>query len=291
MKKRPDLILTADWHIRHTHPRCRTDNFVEESQWSAVDQVTELQKECDCPVVVAGDLFHKAHSPNWLITQCIYHFPDHLYAIYGDHDPPNKRMEAIEKSNIETIRQAGAVHVLENTHWGKEIEDVSFDPEGLEDRKVAVTHRFVWDGENWPWPDCNEMTARQMLEAYPEYDLIVTGDYHKGFVYEMDGRLLVNPGCLTRQVADYKDYRPRVYLWYADTNKIRPWYLKTNTESVSWEHIEQQEKRQGRLTAFVERLDDKWESTVSLEDNFKRFFDQNKIRESIVSIIDKSLEK
>ncbi len=157
-------------------------------------------------------------------------------------------------------------------------------------RGVAVWHHFVWDGKELPWPGCEEMTAKKVLKKYPQYDLIVTGDHHKPFVCEYEGRLLVNPGCLTRQVADYTDHKPRVYLWYADTNTVEPYYLTAQEGAVSREHIEVKEERDKRIDAFVSRLSDEWEVGLSFEENLKRFISSNQLRKSVVDLIYKALE-
>src|SRR5690606_33393533 len=118
-------------------------------------------------------------------------------------------------------------------------------------RQVGVWHHFVWDGKELPWPDCNEVTARQVLKTNPEFDLIVTGDYHKPFTYQYKGRLLVNCGCLTRQAADYVNHRPRVWLWDEETNTVKVKFLDIELGVVSRAHIEVQEERNKRLDAFI----------------------------------------
>src|SRR5690606_18573558 len=137
--------------------------------------------------------------------------------------------------------------------------------------------------------DCNEVTARQVLKTNPEFDLIVTGDYHKPFTYQYKGRLLVNCGCLTRQAADYVNHRPRVWLWDEETNTVKVKFLDIELGVVSRAHIEVQEERNKRLDAFISRLSDEWEVSVSFEENLKRFFSSNKVRKSIINLVHKAI--
>jgi len=169
-------------------------------------------------------------------------------------------------------------------------EEVEMESYMIKDRVISIQHRFVWDGKNIPWPKCEEKTANEMLDEYPDFDVIVTGDYHKGFTYKKGGRLLVNPGCLTRQVADYKDYQPRVYLWYAESNIVEPVYLPIEGRVVSREHIETVEKHNERMTAFIERLNDEWETSVSFEENMKRFLSNNKVQKQTEKIIENAID-
>lgn len=281
-----DLILTADWHLREDNPPCRTDDF-QKAQWSKVRQVSELQRKLNVPVLHAGDLFHHwKPSPN-LISTSILNIPDDFYTVAGQHDLPQHNMDLIEKSGLYTLLTAKALNWL-NTggNWGEGVGSF-FSYEG---RKVGVWHHFVWNGKDKPWFDCNEVTARQVLKENPEFDLIVTGDYHRPFVYEYKGRLLVNCGCLTRQVADYDNHQPRVWVWNAQKNIVRPHYLPIEDNVIDRSHIEKVTKRDERMESFISRLSTEWEVGVSFDSNLKRFLSKNKIRKSVVDLVYKSME-
>jgi DNA repair exonuclease SbcCD nuclease subunit len=248
----------------------------------------QLAYDNDCEIIHAGDLFHHwKPSPNLLSLTIsrLLAFTSYpiFYTVYGQHDLPQHNIELSKKSGIYTLNIADSLNTLEKGHWGEE--------PGPHTKNMAVWHKFTWDGKHWPWPDCPEQTAEEVLDKYPQFDLIVTGDYHKGFTYEKDGRLLVNPGCLTRQTADYADYRPRVYLWYAEDNTVEPVFLPIEKDAVSREHIEYKEKHDRRIEAFVERLNDEWDTTVSFEENLNRFFSQNDIKKPVKDIIYQSIEK
>jgi hypothetical protein len=109
-------------------------------------------------------------------------------------------------------------------------------------------------------------------------------------VEEHEGRLLVNPGCLTRQTAAFADFKPRVYLYYAQTNTVEPVYLPIEEGTVSREHIDRTDSRDARIDAFVSRLSDEWEAGISIEENLERFAQANDIRESVMQIIHKAIE-
>ena len=59
--KTPDAIITSDWHLRETTPRCRTDNFWE-TQWEKIKFIKRIQKEIEydsgypIPILHAGDI-------------------------------------------------------------------------------------------------------------------------------------------------------------------------------------------------------------------------------------------
>lgn len=280
-----DLILTSDWHLRDDTPSCRIDDF-QDTQWKKVEQVLKLQNQYECPVLHAGDLFHHWKPSPWLISQAIARLPNEFYTVAGQHDLPQHNLHAIKNSGLYTLVVAGVVELFEDAgNFGQEIAEYH-----MKGRKVGVWHHFVWDGKNIPWPGFEGLSAREVLKQNPQFDLIVTGDNHRPFTYEYKGRLLVNCGCLTRQAADYDTHQPRVWLWNAETNTVKAHFLKVDKGAVSRKHIEEVEVRTKRIDAFISRLSEEWEVSVSFEENLKRFISSNKIRKSVLDLIYKSLD-
>ena len=291
--KKADLILTSDWHLRETTPVCHIGDFWEE-QWGGVIFIKDLQKEHNCPVLHAGDLFHHWKPSPYLLSYAIEWLPDQFHTIYGQHDLPQHNFEERHRSGIYTLEQAGALTVLPGVHWGQDPpmdNTLGVHVSDYVQRLYMVWHRMVWQGKR-PWPGCTDPSAVALLKKYKEYDLILTGDNHKPFTEEYEGRLLVNPGSLTRQVADQIDHLPRVYLYDADSNAVDPVYLpiQKGDEVISRAHIDKVEERDERISAFITKLTGEWEIGLSFEDNLKKFFDSNKVLESIKKIIYEAID-
>ena len=143
---------------------------------------------------------------------------------------------------------------------------------------------------NPPWPGCEDPTAEEILDKYPQFDLIVTGHNHKTFVVEKEGRLLVNPGSLTRQTADQADHHPCVFLWYAEDNTVEEVSIPHEEGVISREHIEKKERRDGRIEEFISRLSAEYDVGLSFEENLARFEEKNKVRQSVMEIIRRAIE-
>ena len=291
---KPDAILTGDWHLIETQPTCRTDNFVE-AQWKKVDFVKDLQKKYKCPVFHSGDLFeYWKPSPN-LLSETIKHLPNDFYTVYGNHDLPQHNLELSYKSGVYTLATGGHLRILPTCHWGEEPNKNSWTWEfprsdgGSDTKNILVYHIMTYQGKK-PWPGCIDPMAAKLLRKYPQYDLILTGHNHQSFTEEFEGRLLVNPGSLTRHKVDQIDHRPCVYLWYAKTNTVEPVYLPIEQGVISREHIEHTQERNDRIDAFISRLDDDWEAAVSFEENLQRFESTNKVRKSVMEIVYKAIE-
>lgn len=286
---KPTAILTSDWHIRDSQPECRTDDF-EAVQWEKIDFIAALQRKYKCPVLHAGDLFHHWKPSPYLLAKTIQHLPDQFHTIYGQHDLPQHNLELRHKSGIYVLEQAGALRVLKGTHWGQSPVS-SF----ISNHAVLVWHKMVWIKDS-PYPGApGDGEAYKVLRKYGKnVELILTGDNHQSFIATGENCILVNPGNITRQTASQVDFNPCVYLWDAEmSGGTKPIYLPIKKGVVSREHIQHKQEQDARISAFVERLDSGEMDSVNFETNLAQFFEINKgkIRQSVVDIINKSLEE
>ena len=289
--KKASAILMSDPHLRLSIPVCRTDEEFLEAQWKKLQFIKDLQKVHGCIVLCGGDLFHHWKPAPELITKTMEYLPDKFYTIYGQHDLPNHSLKEQEKSGIYALKTAGALTLLPGCHWGMDPKDTP--PLTLSggniSRKVLVWHKMNYQGK-LPWPECTDPKAIGLLRKYPEYDLILTGDNHKAFTETYEGRLLVNPGSLARQTADQIDFKPRVYLYYADENRVEPTFLPIRDDVVTREHLDRSEERSDRISAFITKLGGEWQAGMSFEANLKKFFSSNTIRESVKEKVYKAIE-
>jgi len=281
----PDAILCSDIHLREDTPTCRTDDY-QMAQWKKVEFLYNLQEKYECPVLHAGDLFHHWKPSPQLLSTTILHLPESFLTIYGQHDLPQHNFELRNKSGIYTLDTDKTIGVLPTCHWGQEPDKPS---RILSGKNILVWHKMVWQGEKL-WPDQTDPSAAKLLRKYSQFSLILTGDNHQPFVEEYEGRLLVNPGSMMRMTADQIDHRPRVYLWYAADNIVTPVYLPIEQGVISREHIEHTQERDGRIDAFISKLDNDWEAAVSFEENLQRFEGTNKVRKSVMEIVYKAIE-
>jgi DNA repair exonuclease SbcCD nuclease subunit len=292
--KKVDLILCSDFHLREDKPVCRTDDFVNVTQWKKLDFISDLQKKYNCPVLHGGDLFHYWKPSPELITATIEHLPKQFYTIYGQHDLPQHNIEAQRKCGIFTLATGKHLTLLPGCHWGQ-TPDYSDNVEGSFSYivknpycRILVWHKFNYVDKE-PWPDCADPKASKLLKKYPNFPIILTGDNHQPFVQEYEGRILVNPGSLSRQRAS-ETHLPRVYLYDASTNTVEPVYIPIEEGVITREHLEKEEQRNERIDTFVSQLSEKWKVSLSFEDNLQRFEKKNQVRQSVMSIVYQSLE-
>jgi len=289
--KKADAILTADWHLREDVPACRVDAFWE-TQWKKVDFISALQKKHACPVFHSGDLFDYWKPSPMLLSKTMYHLPDWFMTVYGNHDLPQHNIELKHKSGVFTLETANKLSVFDTCHWLEIPTKASYlwQVEGLDTKTVLVWHVMTYQGLV-PWPGCEAPKSSKLLMKYPQFDMIITGDNHIPFVEEYKGRLLVNPGSIFRMTTKQSDHKPRVYLWYADTNTVEPVYLPIANDAISNAHIEQAKDRDNRIDAFISTLDNDWEASLSFEQNLEIFITKNEVEEEVLQIVREAMEK
>ena len=116
MRKEATAILTADIHLRDDIPVCRTDDFIL-TQAKKLDFISALQKQHSCPVLMAGDIFHKWKASPYLLAFAIEHFPKNSIAIAGQHDLPQHNFSNFDKSGLHVLEKAEIVKVLYNDDY------------------------------------------------------------------------------------------------------------------------------------------------------------------------------
>ena len=291
----PTAILTSDWHIREDTPVCRLDDFWE-TQWRKIAFISDLQKKYDCPVWHAGDLFEKPRPSLYLASVTAQFLPDNFWTIYGNHDLPNHSLELREKSGIHNLYVNDRLHLSAGAHWGQKLggPENYFMSDIIHNRKVVMFHTMTYQVKQ-PWPGCTDPKSAKLLRMYPDYDLIVTGHNHQSFVEEHEGRLLVNPGAITRQTADMDNYlyvnKPSVYLWYAETNTVKRVFIPVEDDVITRDHIEQVQVRDARMEAFISKLKNNFEASISFEENVERMIAENEVKDEVQQLIYNAIDE
>lgn len=278
-----DAIFVADLHITNKQPICRIDDFWKAVQ-NKIEFICDLQRKHECPVLCSGDVFHKAKSSplieGWVISN-LYTEHNFFITIPGNHDLPNHRLDLLKESSLSVLDASGTMIVLYNpeipyhsyykndsekdlievvgfpwnTDFTKEYKIDKF-PEVINrkvKRRIALVHDLVYVGDHM-WPGLVGYKARSVLRKLKNFDVVVSGHNHQSFTYEHNGRLLVNPGSMTRYAADQIDHEPKVFLYYAETNIVEAVFLPIKEGVISREHLEVKKRKENIKTACIDRL-------------------------------------
>jgi len=307
-------IFAADIHLSHKPPVWRS----AEPDWYAamkrpLDEIFEIQKQFDCPVIYAGDIFDRWNSPAELINFAIANLPIG-YAIPGQHDLPLHNYEDMKKSAYWTLIQS---HVLNYMHPAnptiveKDVKNhkmlvfgypFGYGIETIEHRTddhiyIAVLHEYCWiDGHTYPGAPKENRLARNASKfidgRWKGYDVVVYGDNHKGFMVEDKNikTTFLNCGTLMRRKSDEIDYRPQIGL-LLDTGKIISHKLDISQDKylISDKPINEEEKMD--LSDFIKELELLGDTALDYEVAMEQYHLSNKTKKAVKIIITKAMEK
>jgi DNA repair exonuclease SbcCD nuclease subunit len=234
--RKADAILCADLHLRDTRPICRTDNYLT-AQENKIKFIYELRKKHNnCFLFIAGDIFHKAQSSQYL-ESLVLQYLNKSDVIPGNHDLLNHNINQLYHSSFGVISNSMYKH--SNIKLGDyKTLMCGFRTKGG-NKIIGMIHQYVYKDK--PLHENIKSTKAKKLLKENDFDLIVTGDNHETFVEEYQGRILVNPGSMMRMTADQINHKPCVFLYYADENKVEPVYFPIQENIISRKHIDEKQ--------------------------------------------------
>lgn len=294
--KTPDLILIGDLHIQDRKPEAwNTYENWWKHQRKVHDFINNLcdKRYCTTPVLQAGDVFDRPRPVPHVLTEALQTLPLKTICVPGQHDLPNHNHGLYDKSALCTVDRAcssiAVLHKARNkvhfqTRVGfKTVQGCGYgiEPTENENDNICLMHRMAWHREK-PYPGApDEGNALQILDKYKQFELIVTGDNHKSFCVEKDGRWLINPGVAIQRNADEIDYQPRIFLYYFDKEPESVYLPVAEEGSMNREHIDRKQNKDKRLMAYIEQMNKKCEIDIDFEANLKQYLEINNVRNSV----------
>ena len=287
------LIITADWHLRATAPRCRTDEDWIKTQKDTLRQIADYAIRYEAKVCVVGDVFHTNTDASFEVINMVQDMAkrlkefglDGLYILAGNHDLPYHNSENINKSAIGLLLNSENIHKIEEL--GDNISAPNFDEE-VKDKEIVFRHILVIpDNERNPMIDCK--SPQDLLDETPSAKYIFTGDYHHNFVYQKDKRYVINSGCTLRQVSDMKDYKCVVYLIDTDTGLVESEPLFDKNDIIDDSYILKDKEREERIESFVDKLADTNVISLDFVENVQKLMVKNKFSDKLKNTINELL--
>lgn len=295
-------IITADWHIRATKPRCRVeeDKMWMSTQFNALMQIGDIAIDKDCDVICVGDIFNSNSDTSFQCINIIEVLAERLNVagrklgvLAGNHDLPYHSSENIDKSAIGVLLNCNNIYKISSLMSGEYYDyyfsACNFDEE-TENKEIIFKHILTFPDEESKPELSVGVTAQDLLDKYDKAKWIFTGDYHGRFHYEKNGRHVINSGCLIRQTSAMKDYQCGVYYVDTDDDKVEFIPIRDDYDLVDDSYILKQHEREERIDDFVDRLKDAKSVTLDFKDNVEKAMIQNKITGSLKDTIDELME-
>lgn len=287
------LIITADWHLRATLPRCRVDNDWYETQKRAVEQVKNIAVAKKSSVAIIGDIFHSNSDTSFRTIQIVQDFAKELakeklkcYILAGNHDLIYHSTSNINKSAIGILFNSENIYPISSL--GDDVSAPNFD-EAVENKKFVFRHILCFPNVKSLPPNVDAVTASELLAETPKAKYVFTGDYHHNFHYEKNGRSVINPGCLLRQASDMKDYQCGVYFVDTEERIVSFVPIIDNELFVDDSYILKQNERTERIESFVDKLQNSELVSLDFVENVKSFMVQNKLEKELVLVVEELL--
>jgi hypothetical protein len=189
------------------------------------------------------------------------------YILAGNHDLKYHSLQLENESPIGVLLNTKGIVRL------RDVEDKAFDfgTEKASGPGMYFIHRLVFpNAKARPVPDAG-ITAEELLEEFPEASYIFAGDYHNGFIYEQEERVVVVPGTPIRQSADLIDYKPSVfYVSPGTAGKVGIEKIRIDDGEVVADYLEEAAARDDRVAGMLEVLKNEKGYTLDFIENCRR---------------------
>lgn len=292
------ILLTADWHIRGDRPRCRIDEDWIESQRQDIQAVVDVaRREKVDEAWVLGDLFHQPRAATEAVNMVLVGLKDlreacPVYILPGNHDLPYHDYGNLEQSSLGIVLKSfPELRTREDTS-GLTLAAAPFGLDPVDPHAdVWATHQLTFENAETKPPMAGGKIAQDLLDEAPNVRVVVTGDYHRGYVYTgSDGRRVITPGCLNIQAADMDDYKPRVYIWDTAADQVTPHYLPSNSAAVVTDYLAAEKERDERMDRCLEVATSAASVTLSFTDNLKAAAEGPETSPGVKGIINEVLD-
>ncbi len=296
--ERASAVLTSDFHLMETAPSTRTDDYLAAQENKLRFLQTLSDEHGHCPILCAGDIFHRWRASPWLCSWAYMHLPTPMIAVPGNHDLPMHSLAQYNKSALALLETVSPyLHVLKgdcitsnglwvmglpNGQLASLLRDDDFSTPDLPGvTKVLIVHELIWPkaGHALGGYEPNDL----LIPLHPHFDLIISGDNHEHFTATYGDTLLVNPGSMMRLTIDQEQYQPVCYLYYADRHAIQevPFPIASRVHVRHVSALSTQET----MERFLQDLQHQWDLGLSFRTNLQTYFAQHHTPRSVQEVI------
>ena len=248
------FLATADLHLRETTPRYRKDKYFV-SQYEKIKWILDQSIQHRASILIAGDIFDTPKLPysfTNIYLEILLDHPLSIYACVGQHDLryhvnnlDNTPMGTLIAGNVITNLSQSFIQI---SGWGEKIPK--------EEKMILLTHRCVTPKEP-PFFLEDAVSAESMLKSHPQYQYIISGDYHTPHVTQIKDRWLINPGSVMRSNKDQEEHKPRVYLIDTTKGTVEPIFIpiKPASEVFDFAKMDREDKTdKAVISEFVKAI-------------------------------------
>lgn len=256
------FVVGADFHLRKDVPLCRGETKAEWMNKQRQNLKKFFNREESC--FIAGDIFHKA-KPGYetvaLFMGEVSKCDGGIIAIPGNHD------------TLHTVED-------EDTGWGV-IREVLTHKDSI-GTQMKLVHTLTFESEkDVPFGVKHYETPESLVDKYPGFRYIVVGDMHRPFKKVVGDCTVVNCGSMTVQSINESEYDHGY--WSLDGTGGAE-FISFGEDIVLADREDNSAKdvRDGRITAFMEKLKTHEGITLDYMVNIRGATDNKEVIDKIV---------
>lgn len=271
------FVASGDIHFKDKTPRYRKDEF-SITQFLKFKQLLKYtaQKTKYAVLLLAGDIFDSkgvSYATVVKAMELIRAYPIEILLVPGQHDLRYHR-QGLAGTPLGVLLQLDNVHLLQPDKVNKIVTNFKFMGAGWEEEPIGtqgdvlVTHRMVTKTSGL-WPGHTDFTTgKKLLQKYPQFKYIISGDNHKPHIIEHNGRININTGSMMRTNKDQYSYRPA--FWHITKKGVQKiaFKIKNSVDVFDTVKISQDEKVKKNNEKFKDLTDQVGDYTQ--KPNFER---------------------
>lgn len=290
-----DILLTGDLHLTNKTPSNRLDDF-EETCLRKLDFVLQTAKDQASVIFQPGDLFDNHTVSNDFLIKVFRRIKNssiYFFTVYGQHDlkhrnKGNTSLDVLAATCPNMIllhsgSQSSFTKDIEvyGSSYGEDIPKIN-TPDKF---NILILHRMIIDEK--VWEQQKEFDWGKSFLRRNKFDIIVSGDNHKSFALQEKDQILFNNGSMLRSRIDQVNHKPYIMIYNFETKKYNYVYIpiQNPSEVFRMEEVAREEKRDEKIKAFVDGLDDDQELGTKFEDNMHVFIQENNVPKEIANIL------
>ena len=301
------FLLLGDTHITDRKPERRKDLSYLDTILGKLNQIEQVGIRYKCGVVLqSGDWYDSWRVGSNVTCEMISFLKKskmEWFCIWGQHDIYGHSAESFSYSSLRILQEAAEVKVLGEepklipsdyhtpdvylygASFGQEIPKVVI-PKAY---NVLIVHQMI--GDVPLYPDQELVHPAAFLRKYPNYNLVLAGDYHYRFISQFGGRTCVNPGALVRKTIKEEDLNllPAVVVFDTDTNDFEIVELKITPSEEIFDlevKIEKEDPNYERLLAFLENIKRSTNTSVGWKKILSELIAKEKVPDRVIELID-----
>ena len=273
-------IITADIHARKDVPICRLETEDEwlETQKATLDFLVDTANRYKADILIDGDLTDTPRVPSeimFMFFQSMSKLDGKCRVIGGNHSLGWHREANLSTSSVGLIKAMNSDKII-YCDCDEHVDGARFEHSHRLNDEVTMIHTLCFRSEEDIPFAFEAATAQQLLDRY-DTKFLCLGDMHKSFIYENNGRYVINPGKALVQSVSEMDKSPVCYLLDTDTGSITEIALPHDPSKVSNEHITKKKEYDESLESAIKLLQEVGDdTTLDYVANLMVYCDKNK---------------